>query len=159
MSFGGHDQVVFDPDPDAYMILRDPGTLERAGEVQARLDGENHSRLQHSPITTNFVIANIVYIHTQPMTGTMHIIFSITFPFPERLQKLGNSLFAPIDEENAPRIVENVELVQGSVETSNVEVVTEMVRMIQAQRSYETTQRAIRTEDELNRQAITLAEV
>ena len=83
----------------------------------------------------------------------------VTFPFPERLQKLGNSLFAPIDEENAPRIVENVELVQGSVETSNVEVVTEMVRMIQAQRSYETAQRAIRTQDEMNRQAITLAEV
>ena len=83
----------------------------------------------------------------------------VTFPFPERLQKLGNSLFAPIDEENAPRIVENVELVQGSVETSNVEVVTEMVRMIQAQRSYETIQRAIRAEDEINRQANTLAEV
>lgn len=83
----------------------------------------------------------------------------VTFPFPDRLQKLGNSLFAPIDEENAPRIVENVQMVQGSVETSNVDSVSEMVRMIQANRAYTTMQRAISAEDEINQQAISLAQV
>ena len=83
----------------------------------------------------------------------------VTFPFPDRLQKLGNSLFAPVDAENEARISEDVQLVQGSVESSNVEAVKEMVRMIEANRAYTSMQRAIRVEDDMNRQAISLAEV
>lgn len=83
----------------------------------------------------------------------------VSFPFPERLQKLGNSLFAPVDAENSPRISEDVRLVQGAVESSNVEVMKEMVRMIEANRAYSTMQRAITTQDEANRQAISIAQV
>jgi flagellar basal body rod protein FlgG len=50
-------------------------------------------------------------------------------------------------------------MVQGSVESSNVEAVTEMVKMIEANRSYATIQKAITAQDEMNRQAITLARV
>jgi flagellar basal-body rod protein FlgG len=83
----------------------------------------------------------------------------VNFPRPDRLQKLGNSLFAPIDAENQPRIQESVQMVQGSVEGSNVESVSEVVKMIQANRSYSTMQKAITTQDEANRQAITLAQI
>lgn len=89
-------------------------------------------------------------------TGGMKIV---SFPYPERLQKLGNSLFAPIDRENAPRIKEGVQMVQGAVESSNVDSVKEMVKMIEANRAYSSTQRALTTEDELNRQAVSLARV
>jgi flagellar basal body rod protein FlgG len=40
-----------------------------------------------------------------------------------------------------------------------VDAVTEVVRMIEANRSYSTMQKAITTQDEMNRQAITLAQV
>src|SRR3989304_3301239 len=65
--------------------------------------------------------------------GGMRIV---SFPRPDRLQKLGNTLFAPIAADNQPRIEENVQMVQGSVEGSNVEAVSEMVKMIEANRSY-----------------------
>ena len=83
----------------------------------------------------------------------------VTFPFPDRLQKLGNSLFAPVDADNEARISEDVQLVQGSVESSNVEAIKEMVRMIEANRAYASMQRAIGVEDDMNRQAISLAQV
>ena len=83
----------------------------------------------------------------------------VAFPFPGRLQKLGNSLMAPVDPENNPRILEDVNLVQGSIETSNVETFKEMVRMIQVNRAYSTMQKAIGSADDMNQRAITLAEV
>ncbi|MBI4082008.1 MAG: flagellar hook-basal body protein [Candidatus Lambdaproteobacteria bacterium] len=83
----------------------------------------------------------------------------VAFPFPERLQKLGNSLFAPVDAENQPRILEDVQMVQGSIESSNVEVVKEMVRMIEANRAYTQMQKALRAADDMNRGAISLAQV
>ncbi len=83
----------------------------------------------------------------------------VAFPFPDRLQKLGNSLMAPVDTENNPRILEDVDLVQGSLESSNVETFKEMTRMIQANRAYTMMQKAIGSADEMNQRAITLAEV
>lgn len=83
----------------------------------------------------------------------------VTFPFPERLQKLGNSLMAPVGPENASRILEEVKIIQGSVETSNVQPVEELVRMIQANRAYTAMQKALTSADRMNEQAISLAEV
>ena len=83
----------------------------------------------------------------------------VTFPHPERLQKLGNSLFAPVDEGNLHTIQENVHIVQGTLEGSNVETMKEMVRMIEANQAYASMQKAIASEDEINKKAITLAEV
>jgi len=83
----------------------------------------------------------------------------VTFPFPDRLQKLGNSLFAPVGAENNPRILEDVKMVQGSIETSNVDSFKEMVRMIQANQAYTSMQRALTQADEMNKSAISMAEV
>lgn len=83
----------------------------------------------------------------------------VTFPFPERLQKLGNNLFAPVDAANNPRTMENVNLVQGFVEQSNVDPVREMTKMIEANRAYTQMQKAIGAADEMNQRAISLAQV
>ena len=40
-------------------------------------------------------------------------------------------------------------LAQGYIETSNVQVVEEMVNMIQAQRAYEINSKAIQTSDQM----------
>ena len=45
-------------------------------------------------------------------------------------------------------------VLQGMLETSNVEIVLEMVEMISAQRAYEVNSRAIRTADEMTESAI-----
>ncbi|MDH4246612.1 MAG: flagellar basal-body rod protein FlgF [Deltaproteobacteria bacterium] len=94
-------------------------------------------------------------VNDQPIGG----LRMVAFPFPERLQKLGGSLFAPVDEGNTPRVVEDVKMVQGMVETSNVDTVKEMVRMIEANRAYTSTQKALTAADEMNQKAITLAKV
>ncbi|NIP73066.1 MAG: flagellar basal-body rod protein FlgF, partial [Gammaproteobacteria bacterium] len=48
--------------------------------------------------------------------------------------------FAPEDDQNTPRIAEDLQLSQGMVESSNVDSVKEMVRMIEANRAYTTMQ-------------------
>ena len=83
----------------------------------------------------------------------------VSFPFPHRLQKIGAANFVPADVENVPRIVEEVRLEQGALESSNVDSVREMVRMIEANRAYTTMQKALTASDEMNRQSITLAQV
>lgn len=82
----------------------------------------------------------------------------MSFPFPTRLQKMGGALFAPADPENTARVVEDVKLAQGMLEGSNVDTVKEMVRMINANRAYTTMQKALTASDDMNRQAITLAQ-
>ncbi|HEX9842006.1 MAG TPA: flagellar basal-body rod protein FlgF [bacterium] len=82
----------------------------------------------------------------------------VKFPFPHRLEKLGASMFVPGDPENTPRIVEDVQLAQGMLESSNVNTVREMVKMIAANRAYTTMQKALTASDEMNRQAVTLAQ-
>jgi flagellar basal-body rod protein FlgG len=83
----------------------------------------------------------------------------VKFPFPQRLQKFGGAMFAPADAENTPRIAEDVQLAQGMLESSNVDSVREMVKMIEANRAYSTMQKALTASDDMNRQAITLAQV
>ena len=83
----------------------------------------------------------------------------MTFPFPQRLQKFGGAMFAPEDNENSPRILEEVQLAQGMIELSNVNAVQELVKMIQANRAYTSMQKGLTSADGMNRSAITLAEV
>ncbi len=41
--------------------------------INARLDGHHHTRLEHPPFVMNFIITHIMHIHTQPMSGSMHV--------------------------------------------------------------------------------------
>jgi flagellar basal body rod protein FlgG len=64
----------------------------------------------------------------------------------DRLQRLGGSLFAvPEGEELLPSLSATVR--QGYLETSNVDVVGQMVDMIVAYRTYEANARALQTQD------------
>lgn len=77
-----------------------------------------------------------------------------TFINPAGLQSIGGNLYLETGASGAPN--ENMpgmngagRLFQGFVETSNVNVVEEMVNMIQTQRAYEINSRAISTSDEM----------
>ncbi len=67
----------------------------------------------------------------------------------ERMQKQGDNLYKFFGGEEMMKEPEfKGKVLQGVLETSNVETVTEMVKMIETQRSYQAGQRIIRAIDE-----------
>jgi flagellar basal-body rod protein FlgG len=78
-----------------------------------------------------------------------------TFPNPQGLNSLGDNLFQETqasgnaNDGQTPGQNGIGTLSQGYVETSNVQVVEEMVNMIQAQRAYEINSKAIQTADQM----------
>lgn len=74
----------------------------------------------------------------------------VDFENPTYLRHVGKSLLAETDQSGAPQEVENPSFVSNALERSNVEVVLEMVRMIEANRAYEAAGRAVTIQDELS---------
>ena len=77
-----------------------------------------------------------------------------TFVNPAGLQAKGENLFVETGasgspQSNTPGTNGSGVLMQGYVETSNVNVVEEMVNMIQTQRAYEINSKAITTSDQM----------
>jgi len=72
---------------------------------------------------------------------------------PRHLDKEGDSFYVDTPESGEPRPfrdeLEGPEVLQGYLEASNVQVVTEMVEMIEVNRAYEANQKAIQTHDSL----------
>ena len=86
-------------------------------------------------------------------TGTGKLAL-VDFVDPDRLRKEGDSLFVydgPVTDAIMP-LESTIE--QGALEQSNVEVVPEMARMIEAHRFYESYQKLIQTVDDLNAKAV-----
>jgi flagellar basal-body rod protein FlgG len=81
------------------------------------------------------------------------------FPNPEGLSSEGNNLYLATDaagtatDGQTPGTNGLGTLAQGYVETSNVQVVEEMVNMIQAQRAYEINSKAIQASDDMMQMA------
>ena len=89
---------------------------------------------------------------TTPTTiGTIQLTDFIN---PAGLQPIGQNLFLETAASGSP-LVDNPgssglgNVLQGSLEASNVNVVEELVNMIQAQRAYEITAKSIQTVDEM----------
>lgn len=87
-------------------------------------------------------------------TEGVGVFLLTTFPNSAGLRSLGGNLYeetlssgAPVSGK--PGINGAGNLVQGFLETSNVNIVEEMVNMIQAQRAYEINSKAITTSDEM----------
>lgn len=81
--------------------------------------------------------------------GTAGALGLVYIERPERLQKVGNDLFALGQAQ--PRAVtpaDGVVVRQGYLEMANVNIVDELVRMIDLQRSYEAFQKTIQTMDD-----------
>ena len=93
---------------------------------------------------------------TQPGTTQSAVVGQIqlaTFVNNSGLQSIGENLYLETDasgpaNESQPGLNGTGKLLQGYVETSNVNVVEEMVSMIQTQRAYEINSKAITTSGE-----------
>ncbi|MDY4901627.1 MAG: flagellar basal-body rod protein FlgF [Treponema sp.] len=76
----------------------------------------------------------------------------VRFENERYLQKMGSSLWNTNDIAGASHIAEGDErpkFLQGYTETSNVNVVNEMVQMIEVNRAYEANQKSVQTEDSM----------
>ena len=76
------------------------------------------------------------------------------FVNPEGLQPIGQNLFLESSSSGTPRITTpglngTGTITQGALESSNVNVVEELVNMIEAQRAYEMNSKAISTADQM----------
>ncbi|MDL2263930.1 flagellar basal-body rod protein FlgF [Synergistaceae bacterium OttesenSCG-928-I11] len=79
----------------------------------------------------------------------------VQFANPTYLRHEGRSLLSATPESGAAEAVDGPSVRGGMIERSNVEVVLEMVRMIEAQRCYEGAAKAVTSQDELTSRLFT----
>lgn len=80
------------------------------------------------------------------MVGTLNIVDLENGQF---LRKVGDNLYRMAEGEQAQEIPYQGEVLQGYLESSNVNAINEMVEMITLLRDYEAGQKAIRVQDEM----------
>ncbi len=84
--------------------------------------------------------------------GQIAVMNLVRFEDERALERRGNALFDAADE--APVPVEELQLVQGAVEGSNVNPIKEVTEMIGVMRAYQSAQRAADRIDDLRERAI-----
>ena len=112
---------------------------------------------QIPPTATNVTIGSDGTISATVNSAAVKIapITISNFPNPEGLNSLGTNLYQETAasgnavDGQTPGLNGMGTLAQGYIETSNVQVVEEMVNMIQAQRAYEINSKAIQTSDQM----------
>ena len=80
------------------------------------------------------------------LVGTLRVV---NFDTPTYLHQVSNSLLAETPQSGPPQPALNARIISGGLERSNVQVVTEMVRMIEANRAFEVAGRTVTIQDEL----------
>ncbi|MCP5003413.1 MAG: flagellar basal-body rod protein FlgG [Planctomycetes bacterium] len=139
----------------------------RDGSFQLNSSGEfvNPEGLRLDPAITipgDVVAINIGSdgtVSTQGSDGSVQSVGQITlatFPNPAGLDSLGRNLYRETAASGTAQTgtagTNGVGgIMQGFLESSNVEVVTELVNLIVAQRAYETSSKAIKASDEMLR--------
>jgi len=70
------------------------------------------------------------------------------------LYKTGSNAFMPKNPTNVGQICANPQVRQGFLETSNVSVVKEMIKMMDVERAYESNEKVIQAEDQMLQKSI-----
>ena len=96
-----------------------------------------------------------VIVKTEEQNEVIGNIAVFNFERPTYLRHNANNLLTPTEQSGEAENVENPIIWSGMLEASNVEVVTEMARMIEAQRIYEGASKALMTHDEQTSKLIT----
>lgn len=103
-------------------------------------------------ISADGQVSVVIGTNTAPQSvGQIQIV---NFVNPAGLKNIGKNLFIPspasgLPQQSTPGQNGMGTLAQGQLETSNVNVVEEMVNMITAQRSYETNAKVIQASDQM----------
>ncbi len=91
---------------------------------------------------------------TSLRTITIGQLDLVQFEDKNQLKKAGESLFRQVSGDPPVKSPTNTTVRQGFVESSNVNLVAEMTKMIQTVRAFESMQKLIQTIDDLNGQSI-----
>lgn len=98
-----------------------------------------------------------VIVNGNPQPQNIGQIQVVGFVNPAGLKNIGKNLFMPSNSSGVPQQAipgQNGlgQIAQGQLETSNVNIVDEMVNMITAQRAYETNSKVIQASDQMLQQ-------
>ncbi|MDR1472667.1 MAG: flagellar hook-basal body protein [Synergistaceae bacterium] len=130
----------------------------RAGNFQKGPGGElmthegefvmgDGGRVELGEATRFFISGNGQIFADNALVGQLQVA---VFENPTYLRQTGKSLLSETPESGTPQPEEAPSIVGGAIERSNVQVVLEMVRMIEANRAYEAAGRAVTIQDELS---------
>lgn len=111
---------------------------------------ENNEMIQVQADATQIRITEDGEITSE--AGTIGRLKVVNFENEQAMLRTGENLFNPNGQDEI--IVENVRIVQGFTENSNVNPVIEMNRMIEVLRSYQATQRMLQNDHERIRNTI-----
>ncbi len=145
----------------------------RDGSLQLNADGElvttTGYRIEPSisvpTDATSIDIGKDGSVNVKDAAGAQSVVGTIElarFPNPSGLSSEGDNLLAETEASGTATIGTAGEsgfgtIQSGFLEKSNVQMITELVNLITAQRAYETNSRAIRAGDEMLRKAIQMA--
>lgn len=126
---------------EGYLVTKDGDyVLNTAGALNG--DGAEANRVRVDP-AQNVLINDLGYIYqNDQLVGTVGLV---NFENYDYLEKYGENLYNMVD--GGVRVATDARIKQGVLETSNVNVINEMVSMITIQRAYEAGQRMITTID------------
>ena len=137
-------------------FTRDGALKVSANGVVVNNDGLPIVGFQPIPAGTASVsIAQNGEVTVQGSAGTQSYRLQLTrFANPSGLRSLGGNLYEETPSSGTPETGSPSEngfgsIVQGYIETSNVNIVEEMVNLIVAQRAYEINSKSIQTSDEM----------
>jgi flagellar basal-body rod protein FlgG len=85
---------------------------------------------------------------------TKGFIKIVDFQKPYELRRTGNSYFSPVNVEAVELQSQGYLLRQGYLESSNVDMIRNMVQMIATHRNYESSQKALHAQDETLEMAV-----
>ncbi|PIE54700.1 MAG: flagellar biosynthesis protein FlgF [Dethiosulfovibrio peptidovorans] len=119
--------------PDGHLLVGDGGSLSIGEASSATFTDDGQ------------LLADDVVI------GQVQIV---RFDSPSLLRQMGKNLLAETGDSGAPQQLPGARVVVGALERSNVNVVEEMVRLIEAQRAYEAASKGIQTTDDITGQLI-----
>jgi len=138
----------------------------RAGSFQLNQDGQlvTADGLQIIPsitvpqnatsVTINSSGQVVASIDGQTQLQTLGQLQLATFTNPTGLESIGNNLLLETEASGSP-VVGNPQaagfgsIIQGSLESSNVDIVSEITNLITAQRAYEMNSKVIKTADDM----------
>ena len=147
-------------------VQRPDGTFGYTRDGSLKVDGQGRvitsdgllvlSGFQPIPAgTTSFSVAPTGEVSVQGASGTQSFRIQLArFANPAGLRSLGGNIYEETPasgtvELGSPGETGRGTIIQGFLESSNVNIVEEMVNMIQAQRAYEINSKSIQTSDEM----------
>ena len=137
---------------DGSFQINSEGQLVTAGGLLIQPSITVPSDAQSISVSSDGIISALIPGSTTPVQlGTLQLA---DFSNPTGLEPIGENLFVESGASGTPQVgtpgLNGLgSILQGSLESSNVNVVKEMVDMIEAQRSYEINSKAISTADQM----------